>query len=190
MGGLSIGFFSPESEFKGRVNDVCAIIHSIVGPTSIGFPLGVSPVVDEKGDVEISYAVIRGHIPVHIDRRAPNEKTTKIFHFFIRADNRPVLLFNPATHAQAEAVLIPPEGQLPPRLAWGAVEIRRGNAFHFDIAAGFHGITGYPTGEVPAEMPSAVLVQVPWEDPRDIGGAVATMRRVMRRDERFAPIFN
>lgn len=184
--GLSIGFFSPGQQL-GDVAKVCDRIREICGPSGEAFPLVLSPVRDEKEKSVVSYGVIRGHVPIHIDRPNPAERCSTIFTFVLETENRPVLLFSPAGRPEAQCIFTPDEVEVP-RMAFGAVELGAGKAFHFDVARSFHGITGFPTGDLVPGLPEAVIVQVPWPDKSDIAGAVNLMMRVMWRDERFADL--
>lgn len=184
--GLSIGFFSLANQL-GDVAKVCDRIREICGPSSLAFPFVLSPVRDEKEKSVVSYGVIRGHVPIHIDRPNAAEHCSSIFTFVLEAENRPVLLFAPAGRSEAQCIFMPDEVQAP-RMAFGAVELGAGKAFHFDVSRSFHGIAGFPTGDVVPGLPEAVIVQVPWPDKSDIAGAVNLLMRVMWRDERFADL--
>lgn len=186
--GLRIGYFSPKKEFGGAEQVVCSRIREICGPTSEAFPFTLSPLRDEKKQTVLSYGIIRGHVPVHVDRPNAAESCSSVFTFVLEAENRPVLLFAPAGREQAECIFLPDEAQAP-RMALGAVELWPGRALHFDIARAFHGISGFPTGDLVPELPSAVVIQVPWARSDDIGGALAAMKRGMSRDDRFADLF-
>jgi hypothetical protein len=133
----------------------------------------------------LSYAVLRGHVPIHIDRPNAAEACSTIFTFVVTAENRPVLLFAPANKPEAECVFMGEEEGPLRKMGFGAIELVPGRVFHFDIARAFHGITAFPTGDVILSGPDAVLIQVPWPRADDIGGAVHRLRSVMLRDERF-----
>jgi hypothetical protein len=186
--GVSIGFWTPSAEI-GDVTTIAARMREIAGPSSLAFPLAVAPVRDESNMTVASYAVVRGHVPIHVDRRSANERTSKLFMFVLEVENRPVLLATPANAATAKVIFLPDEVQQP-RATFGAVELTAGMALHFDIQEQFHGITGYPTGDVVADLPEAVIVQVPWERADDIGGAIQAMKRAIRRDDRFKDLIN
>lgn len=184
--GLSIGFFSPQHEI-GDVAAVAQRIRDIVGATSQAFPFMLAPVRDEIEKTTISYGVIRGHVPVHIDRPNAAESCSQTFTFVLEAENRPVLLFSPAGQLEAQCIYKPDEARAP-RMGFGAVELDAGKAFHFDVARAFHGITAFPSGDFVPELPGAVVVRVPWARKDDIGGAILAMKRIIRRDERFADL--
>lgn len=183
----SIGFFSPQHEWGDGLPKICARIKEIVGPTSVGFPFACSPVQDHDGTEALSYAVLRGHVPIHIDRMNANMKSQAMFMFVLEAENRPVLLVANAVD-EANKVILVPDMVKAPRMAFGAIELCAGSAIHVDITRTWHGITGFPTGDLIAELPEAVLVQIPHGRPDDIGGALFTMKRVIAHDERFADL--
>jgi hypothetical protein len=134
-----------------------------------------------------SYGVIRGHVPIHVDRPNAHEVSSCIFMFVLETENRPVLLVAPASEPTSKAILMPDEVRVP-RTAFGALELTAGRAVHFDVARNWHGITGYPTGDVVADLPEAIVIQVPWARADDIQGAVAAMQRAIRLDDRFADL--
>jgi hypothetical protein len=183
MTGLCVGFWSPSLVF----NDVDAVaerIKEICGPSSTGFPFVVSPVRDEKNQAVISYAVIRGHVPIHIDRPIAAEQCPSIFQCVLTTENRPVLLYARAGQVESECVLLPEPDKVS-KMGLGAVELIPGRLLHFDICRAWHGITSFPTGDLMVELPEAVIIQVPWPRFDDPGGAIHTIERIMRRDERF-----
>lgn len=182
---LAIGYFSVRNEI-GDADRLADRIKEIVGPTSMGFPFACSPVVDETEKATIYYAVSRGHVPIHIDRPDRKDRSTDaMFMFVIQAWNRPVLMAAPATDEASKCILVP-DMMKAPRLALGAVELVEGKALHMDIAKHWHGITGFPTGDININLlPESVMIQVPWEDGRDILGALNRMKRIVGRDERF-----
>lgn len=184
MAGVGVGYWSPEIEI-GDVDAFVARIIEICGPTSIAFPFTASPVKDpDSGLSVLSYAVVTGHVPIHIDRRNAAESAPAMFMFVLAAENRPVLLAREATKDAAEAVFMP-EKHKTGGIGFGAVELWAGRAVHFDITKHFHGITGYPTGDPIAELPFCVMLQVPWVDQRDIAGALNSAKSTIMRDERF-----
>lgn len=184
--GVSIGFFSVAGEI-GDVDPIAKRIREIVGPVSIGFPFACSPVKCDVEEATIYYAVINGHVPIHIDPPDANERQQSLFMFVIQALNRPVLLTSPALKEVSEVILVPDTVHAP-RTAFGAIELNAGKAIHIDITRQWHGITGFPTGDPVAALPEAVIVQVPWADAHDIRGAIGRMKRIMCRDDRFADL--
>lgn len=184
MAGVRLGWFSPSVEI-GDAARVADRIKEICGPTSAGFPFMCSPVKDPAGVAAISYAVVRGHVPIHIDRPNAAERCPGMFMLVLTAENRPVLLAREATQEATECVLLG-EGQKAACTAFGAFELWPGRVVYFDITKHFHGITGYPTGDFIAEFPECVLIQVPWPRADDFAGALLQMKRIMRLDERFS----
>ncbi|MES2903233.1 MAG: hypothetical protein V4696_03525 [Pseudomonadota bacterium] len=184
--GVSIGWFST-GNLPGDVDAIANRIRELCGPSSAAFPFAVTPVEDPDGLHPAAYAVLRGHVPIHVDRMNAKQKSQAVFTFVLAAENRPVLLCSPADRETAKAVLVP-EDTKAPRAMFGAIELWAGKAIHFDLVRYFHGITGYPTGDIKAELPEAVLIQVPHARADDIGGAFETMLRVLRQDDRFADV--
>lgn len=185
--GVSIGFFSPQNEIGPAIDDVCQRIREICGVPSIAFPFRASPVEDEGKNWPMLYATVAGHVPVHIDRPAKSQLHQAMFMFVLEAEERPVLLCSPATKEASEVIFLPDMVRAP-RMMFGAIELKPGVAIHFDPTKQFHGITGYPTGDLAPSLPSCVMVQVPHKDPRDIRGAIGTMKRCFRTDDRFADL--
>jgi hypothetical protein len=185
MTGLSVGYWSPASEL-GDVDVFARRIRKICGPTNPAFPFAVSRVRDGKQTL-LSYAVVRGHVPIHIDRPNAAESCSTIFTFVVTAENRPVVLYSPAGKPESECVFLGFEGPVK-KMGFGAIELVQGRVIHFDIARSFHGITSFPSGDPAPAGPDAVLIQVPWADPRDIAGAVHRLRNVIARDERFSDL--
>ncbi len=185
MPGMSIGFWSPHAEI-GDVEAFSERIREICGPTSVGFPFAVAP-VRENGMTVLSYAVLRGHVPIHIDKPNPAEHCSQMFTFVVEAENRPVLLYAPAGQRETETILLPEKKKVS-TMGFGAVELIPGRALHFDLARAWHGITGFPTGDVVADLPEATLIQVPYPQAQNIMAAMEILRRVVLADERFADL--
>lgn len=184
---VSIGFFNPRFEIGPRLDEICQRIREICGEPAAGFCFRASPVENEKGGWPMLYAYVSGHVPIHIDRLAAHQSSQAMFMFVLEAEDRPVLLCTPASRDTAQSIFVPEEVKAP-RAMFGAIELAAGKAVHIDPTAQFHGITAYPTGDMKPTVPSCIMVQVPHGDAKDIAGAIATMKRCFRSDERFADL--
>lgn len=187
MPGLSLGFFSPSHEI-GDIAVVADRIREICGPVSVAFPMIRSPLKIEDGSTGLFYTVLKGHVPIHYERRDAANCCPSMFTFVIEAEDRPVLLYSPTGQQEARCILQPEEAIGDPRamkMAFGAVEMIEGRAFHYDVSSAFVGMTSFPTGDPEPTLPSAVLIQVPWARADDIGGALYAMKRMIWADPRF-----
>jgi hypothetical protein len=184
--GLSIGYFSPRNEL-GDVEAVSERIREICGPANQAFPFVRKPLKNADGTVGLFYCVVAGPVPIHVERPKAAESCSAMFTFVIDADERPVLLFAPAGQREA-ACIFQPEDSNVPTMGLGAAEMWPGRVFHFDIARAFAGVTSFPTGDPMIVLPQAVLIQLPWTNARDIGGAILAMKRLIAADPQFADL--
>jgi hypothetical protein len=184
---VGVGFFGVSNEIGSKSAAVCQRIREICGEPNAGFPFRASPVVGDDGNWPMLYAAVSGHVPIHIDRQNAHQHAQSMFMFILEAENRPVLLTSPADRDTAKAILVPEE-EVVAKAFFGGLELWPGRAIHLDPTRQFHGITAFPTGDPEPTIPSCVMVQVPWARADDIGGAIATMKRCFRRDERFADL--
>lgn len=184
MSKIGLGFFTPGALVRD-VPAFCARVRSLSALTPRGFPLAVEQTRDEEGKSPMAYAVINGPIPIHIDPPNANERTSSIFQFVMETENRPALLTADASSDVSRAIL-----GISERKAWGmgCLELRAGAAVHFDVARTWHGVSGMPTGETPPGEPSAVILQVPWEDSAQIERALSIARQSLVADGRFSDL--
>lgn len=182
MSKVGLGFFTPSTLVRD-VDAFCARVRALSALTTRGFPLSVQQVRDEEGKCPMAYAVINGPIPIHIDLPNRNESSSSIFQFVMEAENRPALLTADASQENSGVIL-----GISDKKAWGmgCLELKSGLAVHFDVARTWHGISGLPTGETPPGEPAAVILQVPWDDSRQIGRALSIARQSLVADGRFA----
>jgi hypothetical protein len=181
VSGVSIGFFTP----RALVRDVpafCERVCNFIGPSSRAFPLAIEQTRNEEtGKSHMSYAVVSGSVPIHIDKPNANEDTSRVFQFVMAARNRPFLLAAQATQETSQALLDPDS---PKVFGMGALELRPGRCIHFNIASHWHAIVGAPTGDPSPAEPAAVILQVPMDDETRIQAAIARALTALRADER------
>lgn len=181
---IGLGYFTPAMLVRD-VPAFCARVRSLSSLTPRGFPLSVQQVRGEDGKCPMAYAVVNGPIPIHIDPPNANERTSAIFNFVMEAENRPALLTADGSRENTGAIL-----GVSDKRAWGmgCLELKAGSAVHFDISRIWHGISGLPTGEKPPGEPMAVILQVPWDDSRQIQRALSIARQALVADGRFSDL--
>lgn len=181
MAGVAVGFFTPKALVRD-VDEFCRRVKTLLPLSSRAFPLAVQQLQDETNLSPMSLAVLSGALPLHIDKPNKNEREGGIFQLIMEAENRPCLVSAVASRDTSAAILDMEQKGV---FALGGLELRAGQVVHFDITRHWHGVMGLPTGDPVPEEPSAVILQVPWPNAREIQRAIAIAMAALRQDERF-----
>lgn len=186
--GLSIGWFDTWGVHP-QPQALVSAIERLLSPRlrrTRAWPFAVASLRWEHRDIGVSYALVGGAIPLHMDALGSGERGGQTFQLVMAVENRPALLY--AQHQDgtlSEAIL---RGTAPPTeqqiFYAGGVELKAGMAVHFDITRSFHGIIGLPIepGDGNA-APKAVIVQVTGFGASEIGKAIAHAASCIAIDE-------
>jgi hypothetical protein len=182
MTGVSIGWFDP-ALFNHDIGYLTKRLKRAVPIRHKAWPLAVSSIRRDGKGTGVAYAIVGGHVPVHIDSVGLDDAGGALFHFVLETENRPAVLTAAATENNTPPVLGLTEVSQP--FGLGVIELRVGMALHFDITTHFHGVTGLPVPMVSMAKdlsPRAVLVQVSGFEAHQIGDAVEHAREIVRLD--------
>lgn len=187
MSGVSVGWFDPRV-FHPDPDLFVRAIRRTFAPRlrkQRAWPLAVSSIRLGGKGLGIAYAVVGGHIPVHIDTVGLDDSDGKIFQFVLETANRPLLLTAPFKEETSPiyAGFAPPDADK--RVAMAGMELKAGMAVHFDITTTWHAISGMPVpmGSFTEDLaPKAVIIQVSGFQPHQIGDAVDHAARYLARD--------
>lgn len=178
MTGVSVGWFDPHGLYPDPQGLVDAIQHMLAPRLrkTRAWPLAVSSIRANGKGVGVAYALVGGHVPIHMDTVGLDDSDGRIFQLVLAVENRPAILTAPETAGSTPvfAGFAPPT--VPGTFALGGFELKTGQAVHFDITTTWHGVTGLP---VPMESlqddlsPKAVIVQVAGFAREEVGAAIA-----------------
>lgn len=187
--GLSVGWFDP-ALFHPEPRKLIRGITRMLRPRlrkNRAWPLAVSSVRSGGVGTGVAYALVGGHIPMHIDSVGLDDSDGRIFQFVLETENRPLLLATVARDDNTPIFM----GFAPPTVqrtvALGGLEMKAGMSVHFDITKYYHGVSGMP---VPMEslqddlQPRAVIIQVAGFHAAAIDDAVAHGMNVIAADSK------
>lgn len=185
MAGVSVGWFTP-TDFFPDVDRFVRQIRKVMPFRHKSWPLAVSSIRQRGRGTGVAYAIVGGHIPIHIDSIGLDDSDGNIFQFVLHVENRPALLTAPATDQNTPVLqgFAPPD--VNPLFGMGGIELRAGMAVHFDITKHFHGVTSLPTGESDMNAdhsPKAVIIQVSGFLAANIEAAVEHAKTMLLLDE-------
>jgi hypothetical protein len=179
--GVSIGWFTPNEmvdDLPGLVADLQKVARE--APPA-PWPLHVLSIDRDDRPTGVAYAVMTGHIPIHIDQALPHDGDGRIFHFVLSAENRPALLTAPADRDDASKVIL--GANIEGTFGMGGFELKSGMAVHFDITKHWHGVTQLPIfPPIATQPPEAVFVQVAGFRSHQINPAFQKARLVISQD--------
>lgn len=183
---LSIGWFEPKAFYQG-VEYFTRHLRRAMPVVDRTWPLRVSSIRMNGKGTGVAYAIVDGHIPMHIDQTGIDDSDGRIFQFVLETSNRPMLLSTPARIANRDIMFGNAKGYQN-AFVMQALELKPGIAVHFDITEYWHGIGGLPVfgKSVGIDVsPSAVIVQVAGFAANQIGDALEKAVELVRRDRPF-----
>lgn len=185
MAGVSIGYFDP-TLFNHDIGYLTSRLKRVMPVRRKAWPLAVSSIRRNGRGTGVAYAVVDGHVPIHIDTVGLDDADGRIFQFVLEVENRPCLMTAPAGDANTPIFMGFAEGFN--TFGLGAMELHVGMAVHFDITTHFHGVSGMPLPGRSMDVdhrPRAVIIQVAGFDSTQIGDAVEHARELVRLDRGF-----
>jgi hypothetical protein len=187
--GLSVGWFDPallHHEPQKLIRGITRLLRPRLRRNR-AWPLAVASVRAGGRGTGVAYALVGGHIPMHIDSVGLDDSDGRIFQFVLETANRPLLLATVAGDENTPVFMDFAPPTVKRTVALGGIEMKAGMAVHFDITRYYHGVSGMP---VPMDtmqddlQPRAVIVQVSGFHAAAISDAIAHAVNVIVADSK------
>lgn len=185
MTGVSVGYFDP-ALFNVDPDSLARGIRRVMRIRNRSWPLAVSSIMRSGYGTGVAYAMVDGHIPMHIDTKGLEDWDGKLFQFVLEVENRPLLSVVEQNPDLDPHVLGTAEDRKPFKM--GAVELIAGRAVHFDITTHWHGVSSLP---MPARSiaanhtPRAIIIQVAGFEAEQIEQAISFAAPLIQADRAF-----